>query len=93
MPLSSTASADSQTFCRLLNADHGIGNAVRLFRIGEVRHQRHLTDIFQRTKLLPDRVHPFRLEAQTVHPAVHFEIDIQRGMQLRVWMALICQLL
>ena len=49
-----------------------------------MRHQRHLTDVFQRTKLLPDRVHPFRLKAQTVHPAVHFEIDIQRGMQLRV---------
>ncbi len=29
-------------------------------------------------------MHPLRLEAQTVHTAVHFEIDIQRGMQLRI---------
>ena len=70
-----------QPFCRLLNADHGIGNAVRFFRIGKVRHQRHFAHIFQGAQLLPDRMHPLRLKAQSVHAAVYLEIDIQRRVE------------
>ena len=49
-----------------------------------MRHQRHFTDIFQGTQLLPDRMNPLRLEAQAVHAAVHLEIDIQRRVELRI---------
>ena len=49
-----------------------------------MRHQRHFAHVFHGAQLLPDRMHPLRLEAQAVHAAVYLEIDIQRSMELRI---------
>gem|GEM_PF-6681318 len=63
---------------------HRLNNAFRLFRIGKMGHQRHAADILQRPQLLPDAVNPIRLKTEPVHAAVHFQVDIERGVQLRI---------
>lgn len=67
-----------QPFRRLLNMPHRLNNAFRLFRIGKMGHQRHAADVLQRPQLLPDAVNPIRLKTETVHAAVHFQVDIER---------------
>ena len=46
-----------------------------------MRHQRHFTDVGERSQLLPDGMHSLRHKAQPIHTAIHFKIDIQRRMQ------------
>jgi hypothetical protein len=69
---------------RLFDPAHRLNNPLRVLRLREVRHQRHLADVAYRPQLLPDGMHPLRHKAQPVHTAVHLEIDIQRRAQLRL---------
>ena len=73
-----------QPLRRLFNTAHRLDNPLRVLRLREVRHQRHLADVAYRPQLLPDGMHPLRHKAQPVHAAVHLEIDIQRRAQLRL---------
>lgn len=67
-----------QPFRRLLNTRHRAGNSIRMFRFGKMRHQGHFANIRHRPQLLPDGKHAIGLEAQPIHPTVHFKINIQR---------------
>ncbi len=58
---------------------HRAGNSIRMFRLGKMRHQGHFANIRHRPQLLPDGKHAIGLEAQPIHPTVHFKINIQRG--------------
>ncbi|CSG16673.1 Uncharacterised protein [Shigella sonnei] len=49
-----------------------------MFRFGKMRHQGHLANIRHCPQLLPDGKHAIGLEAQPIHPTVHFKINIQR---------------
>ncbi len=73
-----------QPLRRLFDTAHRLDNSLRVLRLREVRHQRHLADVAYRPQLLPDGVDPLRHKAQPVHAAVHLEIDIQRRAQLRL---------
>ncbi len=83
-PPSWPASAGNPALRRLFDTAHRLDNSLRVLRLREVRHQRHLADVAYRPQLLPDGVDPLRHKAQPVHAAVHLEIDIQRRAQLRL---------
>ncbi|SRN40008.1 Uncharacterised protein [Shigella flexneri] len=67
-----------QPLRRLLNTRHRAGNSIRMFRFSKMRHQGHFANIRHCPQLLPDGKHAIGLEAQPIHPTVHFKINIQR---------------
>ena len=70
-----------QPFRRLLDTAHRLNNALRIFRIGKMRHQRHFADVVQRPQLLPDGMNAIRHKTEAIHPAVNLDVDIQRRVE------------